>query len=189
MPVSSLEETLCDADGLDLILDRLTRDIVDAYGKETCVRLVGVRTRGVPIAERLALRLREATGHTVSVGAIDVTLYRDDLNTSPRWPVLRGTEIGFEVEGEQVILVDDVLYTGRTTRAALNVLLDLGRPARVRLLTVIDRGHRELPIQADFTGMTVRTAREDRVLVQVQPIDPTDRVVLVRAPGHQPRSV
>ena len=183
------EETLCDAGGLDLILDRLARDVVDACGRDTTLRLVGVRSRGVPIAERIAARLGRTLGHEVPVGAIDITLYRDDLDTAQRWPVLKGTEIDFEVDGAQIIIVDDVLFTGRTTRAALNVICDLGRPARVRLLSVIDRGHRELPIQADFVGMIVRTSREDRVLVQVPPFDATDRIVLVRSPGLQPRSV
>ncbi len=187
--MNSHEEILCDADGLGLILDRLARDILDAYGKDVPLRLVGIRSRGVPIAERLATRIQAVTGRPVPIGAIDVTLYRDDINTSPRWPVLLGTEIGFPVEGEQIILVDDVLYTGRTARAALNVLLDLGRPARVRLLAAVDRGHRELPIQADFAGMHVRTTRDDRILVQITPADPVDRIVLLRAPGHQPRSV
>lgn len=186
--MSPFEETLCEAEGLDLILTRLARDILDACGQEAPLRLVGVRSRGVPIAERLAVRLGESLGREVPVGAIDITLYRDDLDTAQRWPVLRGTEIDFDVDDAQIILVDDVLYTGRTTRAALNVVCDLGRPARVRLLTVIDRGHRELPIQADFVGMVVRTARTDLVRVQVTPVDPIDQIVLVRSPGHQPRS-
>jgi pyrimidine operon attenuation protein/uracil phosphoribosyltransferase len=186
--MNPIEETLCDAEGLDQILTRLARDIVDACGRDATLRLVGVRSRGVPIAERLAAKLGETLGREIPVGAIDITLYRDDLDTAQRWPVLRGTEIDFEVDGAQIILVDDVLFTGRTTRAALNVICDLGRPARVRLLSVIERGHRELPIQADFIGMVVRTSRDDRVLVQVRPVDAIDRIVLVRSPGHQPRS-
>ena len=187
--MSRAEEILCDAEGFDLILGRLTRDILEACGRETPLRLIGVRSRGVPVAERLAKRLQEALRCEVPVGAIDITLYRDDLDTAQRWPVLRGTEIDFDVDGAQIVLVDDVLFTGRTTRAALNVVCDLGRPSRVRLLTVIDRGHRELPIQADFIGMSVRTKWPDRVLVQITPVDAIDQIVLVRPQGHEPRSV
>jgi pyrimidine operon attenuation protein/uracil phosphoribosyltransferase len=187
--MNSSEEILCDAEGLELILDRLARDIVDACGAGARLSLVGVRSRGVPIAQRLAKRLKATLGHEVTVGAVDITLYRDDLDSGERWPVLQGNHIDFTVDGAEVILIDDVLFTGRTARAALNVLLDYGRPARVRLLTMIDRGHRELPIQAEFVGMYARTTRADRVLVKIAPIDPEDLIVLVRSPGHQPRSV
>jgi pyrimidine operon attenuation protein/uracil phosphoribosyltransferase len=187
--MSQAEETLCDGEGLDLTLRRLARDIIEARRPNTPLRLVGVRTRGVPIAERLAAILAGLMGTSVPIGAIDITLYRDDLGQGDRWPVLHGTEIDFDVDGVEIILVDDVLFTGRTIRAALNVICDLGRPARVRLLTVVDRGHREFPIQPDFVGMVVRTAREDRVQVRLTPLDPTDGIVIVRSPGSSPRRV
>ena len=120
--------------------------------------LVGVRSRGVPLAQRLAQELRRLLGQDVDVGAVDITLYRDDLGQGERWPVLRGTEIPFDVDGAEVVLVDDVLFTGRTVRAALNAICDLGRPACVRLAVLVDRGHREIPDPARRRG----PARRDR---------------------------
>jgi pyrimidine operon attenuation protein/uracil phosphoribosyltransferase len=178
-----VEEQLCDAEGLDRILRRLALEVVAASSRVGPLRLVGVRSRGVPIAEGLAALIEEETKTPVPVGAIDITLYRDDLGQGERWPVLRGTEIDFEVDGTEILLVDDVLFTGRTTRAALNVICDLGRPARVRLLVLVDRGHRELPIQPDFVGLEVPTARDDRVEVQSASIDGTDAIVVVRSAG------
>ena len=185
--MSSAEETLCDGEGLDLTIRRLARDVIEGRRPNTPLRLVGVRSRGVPIAERLAAILAESLEVAVPVGALDITLYRDDLGQGQRWPVLLGTEIDFEVDGAEILLVDDVVFTGRTTRAALNVICDLGRPARVRLLTIVDRGHRELPIQADFAGMVVRTARDDRVDVRIRPVDTVDEVVIVRSAGQPSR--
>ncbi len=139
--------------------------------------LVGVRTRGVPIAERLADRLSRTLGVVVPVGAVDITLYRDDLGRGDRWPVLRGTEIDFSVEGTDIVLVDDVLFTGRTVRAALNTVCDLGRPARVRLAVVVDRGGRELPIEANHVALKCEAGADERVLVRVEPVDPMDEIV------------
>jgi pyrimidine operon attenuation protein/uracil phosphoribosyltransferase len=178
-----VEEQLCDAEGLDRTIRRLALEVIAESGRVGPLRLVGVRSRGVPIAERLAALIAEETKTLVPVGAIDITLYRDDLSLGQRWPVLRGTEIEFEVDGTEILLVDDVLFTGRTTRAALNVICDLGRPARVRLLVLVDRGHRELPIQADFVGLSVTTARDDRVEVRTQAVDGADAIVVVRSPG------
>ena len=134
---------------------------------------------GVPIARRLAERLRPIVGAEVPVGAVDITLYRDDLGRGDRWPVLRGTEIPFAVDGAEIVLVDDVLFTGRTVRAALNAVCDLGRPACVRLAVLVDRGGRELPIQADFVGLRVATERRERVRVRVRPVDPVDEIVRI----------
>jgi len=127
----------------------------------------------------LAERLRRILGEEVAVGAIDITLYRDDLGHADRWPVLRGTEIPFDVEEAEVVLVDDVLFTGRTVRAALNAICDLGRPALVRLATLVDRGYRELPIQPDVVGLHVRTERRERVRVRISPVDPVDEIVQI----------
>jgi len=184
--MSTRDESLCDALALDRTLHRLAREVHERRGGSAPLRLIGVRSRGVPVAERLAALLAEAGGSSVPVGAIDITLYRDDFGLGQRWPVLRGTEIDFEVDGAEIVLVDDVLFTGRTIRAALNAICDLGRPDRVRLLTVVDRGHRELPIQPDHVGLVVPTSREDRVEVRIRPVDDADGVVIVRPTGRDP---
>ena len=173
------EVLLCDAVGIDNLLDDLAGRIV-AHGKQGMpIALVGIRSRGVPIAERLAARI----GDAVKVGAVDITLYRDDLGEIDHWPVLHGTEIPFGVDGIDVVLVDDVLFTGRTVRAALNAICDLGRPGRVRFVTLVDRGHREVPIKADAVGLTIATDWSDNIKVRLQPVDPVDEIVRSRRPG------
>jgi pyrimidine operon attenuation protein / uracil phosphoribosyltransferase len=172
------EVLVLDASGVESALDELARQIAEGHhGDGGPLALVGVRTRGVPIASRIAAKLAVLLGQPVPVGALDITLYRDDLDHGNRWPVLLGTEIPFPVDGAEIVLVDDVLYTGRTIRAALNSICDLGRPARVRLVVLIDRGHRELPIRADAVGLELETRRSETVRVRVQPIDPVDEVV------------
>ncbi|MGE3819718.1 MAG: bifunctional pyr operon transcriptional regulator/uracil phosphoribosyltransferase PyrR [Isosphaeraceae bacterium] len=173
-------EQVADADGLALVISRLARQIAGGGALRGPLRLVGVRSRGYPLAVRLASELEPLVGTEVEVGAVDITLYRDDLDQADRWPVLRGTEIPFDVDGSDLVLVDDVLYTGRTVRAALNAVCDLGRPARVRLVVLVDRGHRELPIQADYVGMTLDTERDERVAVHLSPTDPVEEIVRVR---------
>jgi pyrimidine operon attenuation protein/uracil phosphoribosyltransferase len=175
----SAETILLDAAALNALVDDLAREIARGRTGGIPIRLVGIRTRGVPIAERLAARLGAALGEPIPVGAVDITLYRDDLNLRQSWPVLHGTEIPFRVEGADVVLVDDVLYTGRTVRAALNTVCDLGRPARVRLAVVVDRGGREFPIRADHVGAAFAVDHGERVLVRIAPIDPTDCVVRI----------
>jgi pyrimidine operon attenuation protein/uracil phosphoribosyltransferase len=175
------ETCLCDAVALAGLLDAMARGIAEHRHSGVPLRLVGIRSRGVPIAYRLAELLRERVREDVLVGAVDITLYRDDLGRSDRWPVLRGTEIAFGVDGVEIVLVDDVLFTGRTVRAALNAICDLGRPARIRLAALVDRGHRELPIQPDIVGLRVSTARDDRVRVRVEPVDSIDEIVRVSA--------
>ena len=138
-----------------------------------------MRTRGVPLAQRLAAELGRSSAIQVPVGAVDITLYRDDLGRAQTWPVLRGTEIPFDIEGADVVLVDDVLFTGRTVRAALNAICDLGRPASVRLAVLVDRGHRELPIRADVVGLEQATERTDHVQVRLRPADPRDEIVAI----------
>ncbi len=166
-----------DAVGLDSALEELARRIAEGRRPGTPLRLVGVRTRGVPIAARIAAKLAAILGEPVPVGALDITLYRDDLGDGNRWPVLLGTEIPFGVDGAEIVLVDDVLYTGRTVRAALNAICDLGRPAQVRLVVLVDRGHRELPIRADAVGLELATDRSETVHVRVRPVDPDDQIV------------
>jgi pyrimidine operon attenuation protein/uracil phosphoribosyltransferase len=177
------EERLCDAEGLADLVATMARQIAAGRRGDEPLRLVGVRTRGYPIAGRLAVALQPLVGGHVPVGAVDITLYRDDLGQVNRWPVLHGTEIPFDVDGAEIVLVDDVLFTGRTVRAALNAVCDLGRPARVRLAVLVDRGHRELPVEPDVVGLTVATGRDQRVRVRVRPVDPVDEVVRVGPAG------
>jgi pyrimidine operon attenuation protein/uracil phosphoribosyltransferase len=177
--MSEPETRLCDADGMERLLDAMASRIVEQRCDGVPMRLVGVRTRGVPLARRLAEKLRPLLGEEVLVGAVDITLYRDDLGQGEHWPVLRGTEISFNVDGVEIVLVDDVLFTGRTVRAALNTSCDLGRPACIRLAVLVDRGHRELPIQPDVVGLDVPTEREERVRVRIGPIDPVDEIVRI----------
>ncbi len=134
-----------------------------------------------PWPQRLAQELQRLLGQDVDVGAVDITLYRDDLGHAERWPVLRGTEIPFDVDGAEVVLVDDVLFTGRTVRAALNAICDLGRPACVRLAVLVDRGHREIPVQPDVVGLNVPTDLDDHVRVRLHPVDPVEEVVKIAA--------
>jgi pyrimidine operon attenuation protein/uracil phosphoribosyltransferase len=144
------------------------------------VAIVGIQSRGVPLAARLATALRKNTGKKVDVGSLDITLYRDDLSTVGTRPVLKSTNIPFSIDARTVILVDDVLFTGRTIRAALDELVDFGRPSRIALAVLIDRGHRELPIQADYVGKAIKTTRADMVDVRLVEIDGKDEVVLVK---------
>lgn len=169
------ESRICGTQEMGTLLDRLAGQIAEGRLPGTPLLLVGIRTRGVPIAERLAGLL----DGDVPVGAVDITLYRDDLGLQGHWPVLKGTEVPFEVDGAEVVLVDDVLYTGRTVRAAMNAVCDLGRPSRVRLAVLVDRGGRELPIRADYAGTSVEVGPEERIEVRLRPIDPDDQVVRV----------
>jgi pyrimidine operon attenuation protein/uracil phosphoribosyltransferase len=145
--------------------------------------LVGIRTRGVPIARRLAKSLREINGDDVPTGALDITLYRDDLmrNAVGPQPLVRRTEIPFSIDDRKILLVDDVLYTGRTIRAALDALIDFGRPRAIQLIVLVDRGHRELPIKADYVGKNLPTSLKQSVQVRLQEIDGVDEVALEEA--------
>ena len=175
------EELLSDSATMAGVIARMARTIWDGRHSDAPLHFVGVRTRGVPLAERLTSHVRELGAQDVHVGAVEITLYRDDLGRALARPVLRGTEIPFDVDGADIVLVDDVLFTGRTVRAALNAICDLGRPRRVRLAVLVDRGHRELPIRADIAGLEVETSLEDRVTVHIAPVDPVDDIVRIRA--------
>jgi pyrimidine operon attenuation protein/uracil phosphoribosyltransferase len=169
-----------DADRIGRTLTRIAHEIVERNKGVEDLALVGVRTRGVPIARRIARSLRQITGHDVPTGALDITLYRDDLMrhaVGPQ-PVVRRTEIQFSIDNRKILLVDDVLYTGRTTRAALDALIDFGRPKAIQLIVLVDRGHRELPIKADYVGKSLPTASDESVQVRLQETDGTDEVVL-----------
>ncbi|MFO0814644.1 MAG: bifunctional pyr operon transcriptional regulator/uracil phosphoribosyltransferase PyrR [Gemmatales bacterium] len=170
---------ILDAARIDVLLDQLAAKLAAELTPETETVLVGIRSRGVPLAHRLAARLTRLHRQDIPVGSLDITLYRDDLHQRRRWPVVTGSEIPISIDDRRVILVDDVLFTGRTAVAALTALSDLGRPALVRLVTLVDRGHRECPIQADYIGMTLETAPGDRVNVRLSEVDGKDEVVVL----------
>jgi pyrimidine operon attenuation protein/uracil phosphoribosyltransferase len=169
---------LMSATEIDRTLQRLAHEIVERTPELEQLTLVGIRRRGVPLAERLAVNIEAILRHSVSVGSVDITLYRDDLSTVAPQPVVQSSDIPL-VDDRDIVLIDDVLYTGRTTRAAMNGLFDLGRPRRVRLCVLIDRGHRELPIEASFTGRTIQTRASEIIEVRLQEIDNEERVMLV----------
>ncbi|NLT95205.1 MAG: bifunctional pyr operon transcriptional regulator/uracil phosphoribosyltransferase PyrR [Clostridia bacterium] len=169
---------LMDADGLNRSLTRIAHEIIEKNKGIENLLLVGIRRRGVPLAQRLAQKIQDIEGHEVKVGKLDITLYRDDLTTIGDQPVIHGTEIPFNIVGKKIVLVDDVLYTGRTVRAALDAIIDLGRPLSIQLAVLIDRGHRELPIRADYVGKNIPTSRKEIVLVKLTEIDGKEEVIL-----------
>lgn len=170
---------LMSADEIRRTLERLAHEIVERTGGAKDLALIGVRRRGIPIAERLARSVRASANTDVPVGTLDITLYRDDLSTVAPQPVVQSSEISFPVDDRDLLLVDDVLYTGRTVRAAMNGLFDLGRPRRIRLCVLIDRGHRELPVEASFIGRTVETSSTEIIEVRLNEIDKDERVVVM----------
>jgi pyrimidine operon attenuation protein / uracil phosphoribosyltransferase len=172
-----------DEPGIDRALRRIAHEILERAGGTDRLALVGIRTRGVALARRIAQYLQAIEGTAVPVGALDITLYRDDLGLKAEAPVLRGTEIAFAVSGRTIVLVDDVLYTGRTIRAALDAIIDLGRPRMIQLAVLIDRGHRELPIRPDYVGKNLPTARREIVQVLLREHDGQDRVVIQEPEG------
>jgi pyrimidine operon attenuation protein/uracil phosphoribosyltransferase len=189
LPASvSAEKVLLDADGLSRTLSRIAHELIEANPDLDRVALVGIQTRGVPLAQRLRRLVEERAGHTPELGAVDITFYRDDVQVrgggAPRHaqPVVRSTALDFPLEGKTVVLVDDVLYTGRTIRAAIEALFDYGRPDRIQLAVLVDRGHRELPIRPDYVGKNLPTARGERIQVQLVEVDEVDRVLLVPSP-------
>src|SRR3954466_108561 len=171
---------IMDADRIGRTLTRIAHEILERNKGVDDLALVGVRTRGVHIARRLARALREITGQEIPTGALDITLYRDDLMrqaVGPQ-PLVRRTEIPFSIDNRKILLVDDVLYTGRTTRAALDALIDFGRPKSIQLIVLVDRGHRELPIKADYVGKNLPTAPNESVQVRLDESDGQDEVVV-----------
>src|SRR6478609_5524327 len=169
-----------DADRMSRALTRIAHEILERNRGTADLALVGIRTRGVPLARRLSHLLRDINHEEVPTGALDITLYRDDLMrhaVGPQ-PVVRRTEVPFSIDDRRILLVDDVLYTGRTTRAALDALIDFGRPRAIQLIVLVDRGHRELPIKADYVGKNLPTNPEESVQVRLQETDGNDEVVL-----------
>ena len=167
---------------MDLVLARISAEIVEKLGPRDDFAIIGIRRRGVPLAQRLCAKIEAIIKRSVPFGILDITLYRDDLTTVGNRPMLRETLIDFDVNNRSLILVDDVLYTGRTIRAALDGIVDLGRPKRVQLAVLIDRGNRELPIQADYVGKHVETAEDETVEVRLSEEDREERVVLMKKP-------
>jgi pyrimidine operon attenuation protein/uracil phosphoribosyltransferase len=172
---------IMDATAIQRALTRVAHEIIEKNKGTANLVLIGLRSRGVDLARRLSQRLKEIDGGQIPVGALDITLYRDDLGSAAPHPTLRNTEITFSIEDKKVILVDDVLYTGRTTRAAMDGLMDLGRPRVIQLAVLVDRGHRELPIRADYVGKNVPTAKTEQVQVMLQEEDGVDRVVIMES--------
>ena len=172
-----------DADRMGRSLARIAHEIVERNRGVEELALVGIRTRGVPIARRLAQAVKEINGHGIPTGALDITLYRDDLMRHPvgPQPLIRRTEIPFSIDDRRILLVDDVLYTGRTIRAALDALIDFGRPKAIQLIVLVDRGHRELPIKPDYVGKNLPTSLTESVQVRLTEIDGRDEVEIQNA--------
>ena len=179
------ERVLLDAAALERTLHRIAHEIIEANPDLDALALVGIHTRGVPLAQRLRALIGQFSGAEPALGTVDITFYRDDVQVRggeaplhPQ-PLVRGTRLDFPLEGRTCVLVDDVLYTGRTIRAAVEALFDYGRPARVQLAVLCDRGHRELPIRPDYVGKNLPTSPGERVQVQLVEVDEVDRVLLV----------
>ncbi|MEW5807140.1 MAG: bifunctional pyr operon transcriptional regulator/uracil phosphoribosyltransferase PyrR [Acidobacteriota bacterium] len=169
---------IMDAEKLDRVMTRMAHEILERNKSVENLAVIGIRTRGVPLARRLADKIKDIEGKNVDVGILDINLYRDDLSMISDRPVLRKTEIPFQVDGKKIVLVDDVLFTGRTIRAALDALIDLGRPQIIQLAVLIDRGHRELPIRADYVGKNLPTSLHEMVDVRLKEMDGTDEVLI-----------
>jgi pyrimidine operon attenuation protein / uracil phosphoribosyltransferase len=178
-------KVLVDAEAIARTLSRIAHEIIERNPNVGQVALVGIHTRGVPLAHRLRRLIAERAGQEPALGTVDITFHRDDLHVRGReaplhpQPVVRATKLDFPLEGMTCVLVDDVLYTGRTIRAAIDALFEYGRPARVQLAVLADRGHRELPIRPDYVGKNLPTARDERIQVQVVEVDELDRIVLL----------
>jgi pyrimidine operon attenuation protein / uracil phosphoribosyltransferase len=174
---------ILDAERITRMIDRMAHEIAEHPKDLPDLAFVGIRTRGVPLATRLAARLSDLVGQPFPVGVLDITLYRDDLSMVAPQPLLKKTEIDFDLNGRAIVLCDDVLYTGRTIRAALDGIIDLGRPRALRLAVLIDRGHREFPIEANYVGKSVPTAQREVIKVGFEETDGSDEVWILERPG------
>jgi pyrimidine operon attenuation protein / uracil phosphoribosyltransferase len=187
LPAQTSSKILLDEAAIARTLTRIAHEIIEGNPDLERVALIGIHTRGVPLAQRLRRLIHEFSGEEVASGSLDITFYRDDVQVrggeppKQAQPVVRSTRLDFPLEGMTCVLVDDVLYTGRTIRSAIDALFDYGRPARVQLACLADRGHRELPIRPDYIGKNLPTAREERVQVQLVEIDEVDQVLLIPA--------
>ena len=172
------KKELIGTDGIRRALVRISHEIIEKNEGLDDIVVIGIRTRGIPLAERITANLKEIEGQEIANGSLDITLYRDDLTTIANQPIVHQTKIPFDVTDKKVILVDDVLYTGRTVRSALDALMDLGRPESIQLAILADRGHRELPIRADYVGKNIPTSKQELISVNLKEIDGEDSVVL-----------
>ena len=179
---------LMTASEINRTLVHLAHGIIEKTEDLQSLALVGIRRRGVPLAERLAKKIQQISSAQIPVGTLDIQLYRDDLSTVGSKPIVHPSQISFSVTGKDILLVDDVLYTGRTTRAALDALFDHGRPRRVRLCVLIDRGHRELPLEASFVGKRVATTRAESIEVKLRETDEVEKVLLLEQEGIESAS-
>ncbi len=178
MPATREKSQLMSASEIDRTLVRLAHEVLERTAELDKLVFVGVRRRGVPLAQRLAQKIESLEGRKIPVGILDINLYRDDLTTVSHQPVVNATDIPFSITGKDVILTDDVLYTGRTVRAALDALFDQGRPARVQLLVLVDRGWRELPVEASYVGRKVQTSANEIIEVKFREIDGVEKAML-----------
>ena len=185
VPADATARQVLDDEAIAKALSRIAHEIIERTDELESVALVGIQSRGAPLASRLRRLVEERSGVSLPVGALDITFHRDDVHIRDggrppgRQPVVRATSIAFPIEGMTIVLVDDVLYTGRTIRAAIDALLEFGRPARVQLAVLVDRGHRELPIRPDYVGKNLPTGRDERIQVELMEIDERDGVFLV----------
>ena len=176
----STKKRILDEKEMERILKRLTNEVIEKNKGCENLYIVGIHTRGVPLAKRIADYIEKFENESIRVGALDITLYRDDLTYIEHQPVIQDSILNFDIEGKHILLVDDVLNTGRTARSALNAILDYGRPASIQFLVIVDRGNRELPIQADFVGKNLPTAKNESVQVHLQEIDGEDDVLIIK---------
>lgn len=172
------KNVIMDSEAMRRALVRIAHEIIEKNKGVEDVVIVGIRTRGVPLAQRIAAEINAIENCEMTVGMLDITLYRDDLSTLGYNPVVHGTDINFDLSGKHVVLVDDVLYTGRTIRAALDAVIDMGRPKTIQLAVLVDRGHKELPIRADYVGKNVPTSQKETIEVVLNEIDGTDEVYI-----------
>lgn len=177
--MSLLEKNkILDKESMDRILERIAHEIVERTKLAEGIAIIGIKNRGAYLGQRLANKITKIVGTDIPVGALDITLYRDDLTQVAEQPIVQATEIGFDIQGKMIILVDDVLFTGRTIRCALDALIDFGRPCQIQLAVLVDRGHRELPIRADYVGKNVPTSLKEVVEVRLEEVDGRDEVVI-----------
>jgi pyrimidine operon attenuation protein / uracil phosphoribosyltransferase len=169
---------IMDGSGIVRAITRIAHEIIEKNKGTEDLVLIGIQRRGVPLAQRICQKIKEEEGVEVPIGILDITLYRDDLSTLSEHPIINGTEINFSINGKKIILIDDVIYTGRTVRAAIDALIDIGRPKMIQLAVLIDRGHRELPIRADYVGKNVPTSKQEIIHVKLFEIDRMNSVTI-----------
>jgi pyrimidine operon attenuation protein/uracil phosphoribosyltransferase len=174
-----IKTELLDSAAIDRALTRIAHEILETHKGVDGLVLVGIKRRGVPLAERLAAKIEQIEHACITVGSLDIQMYRDDLTEKAAMPLVAEPQLQFDVTGKSIVLVDDVIFTGRTVRAALEALINLGRPLRIELAVLVDRGHRELPIRADYIGKNVPTSARELIAVQVKEVDGADRVLIV----------